>query len=145
VRWRGSCPLHVHGVLNAEPISLSCGRGTVSLPCWAARSGGRVVVAEIVALRSVLSPAPRTVWQAVFDRDVEAVPYQSPQWTDALCRSGHCRDASRLYTFDNGVQMVLPLVEHRWVPAVDHALRTGSAAMMCTRGHHRDAHLPLRH
>ena len=76
-----------------------------------------MVVAEIVALRSVLSPAPRTVWQAVFDRDVEAVPYQSPQWTDALCRSGHSRDASRLYTFDNGVQMVLPLVEHRWVPA----------------------------
>ena len=77
---------------------------------------------EVVALRSMVSPAPRTVWQAVFDRDVEAVPYQSPQWTDALCRSSHRRDASRLYTFDDGAQMVLPLVEHRWVPpAVDLA------------------------
>ncbi len=79
-------------------------------------------MAEVVALRSVTSPAPRTVWQEVFDRDAEAVPYQSPSWTDALCRSDHRRDASRLYTFGDGTQMVLPLVEHRWVPgAVDLA------------------------
>ena len=63
------------------------------------------MVTEVAALRNVVSPAPRAVWQAVFDRDAEAVPYQSPQWTDALCRSAHRRDRSRLYTFDDGAQM----------------------------------------
>ena len=72
---------------------------------------------EGVALRDVVSPAPRTIWQTVFDRDAEAVPYQSPQWTEALCRSAHRQDASRLYTFGDGTQMVLPLVGYRWVPA----------------------------
>jgi hypothetical protein len=74
-------------------------------------------VTEIAVLRNVVSPAPRAIWQAVFDGDAEAVPYQSPQWTDALCRSTHRRDRSRLYTFDDGVQMVLPLVGYRRVPA----------------------------
>ena len=75
------------------------------------------MVAAVVALRSVVSPAPRSTWQAVFDQDAEAVPYQSPQWTDALCRSAHRRDASRLYTFDDGTQMVLPMIALPWVPA----------------------------
>ena len=57
---------------------------------------------EVAALRNVVSPAPRAIWQAVFDRDVETVPYQSPQWTDALRRSAHRRDRSRLYIFDDG-------------------------------------------
>ena len=34
---------------------------------------------EVAALRDVVSPAPRGIWQAVFDRDAETVPYQSPQ------------------------------------------------------------------
>ena len=37
------------------------------------------MVTEVAALRNVVSPAPRGIWQAVFDRDAEAVPYQSPQ------------------------------------------------------------------
>jgi len=37
------------------------------------------VVTEVAALRDVVSPAPRGIWQAVFDRDAETVPYQSPQ------------------------------------------------------------------
>jgi Acetyltransferase (GNAT) domain len=78
---------------------------------------GGTAVTEVIALLSVVSPAPHTVWQEVFDRDAEAVPYQSPLWTDALCRSDHRRDASRFYTFSDGTQMVLPVVEHRWVPA----------------------------
>jgi hypothetical protein len=75
-----------------------------------------MMVTAVVALRSVVSPAPRSTWQAVFDQDVEAVPYQSPQWTDALCRSAHRRDASRLYTFDDGTQMVLPMIGLPRVP-----------------------------
>jgi hypothetical protein len=76
-----------------------------------------LLVTEIAVLRDVVSPVPRAIWQTVFDRDAEAVPYQSPQWTDALCRSSHRRDRSRLYTSDDGVQMVLPLVGYRRVPA----------------------------
>ncbi len=76
-----------------------------------------MVVTEVVAVRSVVSPAPRTTWQAVFDRDAEAVPYQSPQWTDAVCRSARRKDASRLYTFDDGAQMVLPLIGLPSAPA----------------------------
>ena len=34
---------------------------------------------EVAALRNVVSPAPHATWQAVFDRDAEAVPYQSQQ------------------------------------------------------------------
>jgi len=74
------------------------------------------MVTAVVALGSVVSPAPRSTWQTVFDRDAEAVPYQSPQWTDALCRSTHRKDASRLYTFNDGTQLVLPLIGHRWAP-----------------------------
>jgi hypothetical protein len=37
------------------------------------------VVTEVAALRNVVSPALRGIWHAVFDRDVEAAPYQSPQ------------------------------------------------------------------
>jgi hypothetical protein len=59
-------------------------------------------VTEVAALRNVMSPAPRGIWQAVFDRDVEAVPYQAPQWTGALCRGAHRRDRSKLYIFDDG-------------------------------------------
>jgi hypothetical protein len=40
------------------------------------------MVAEVAALRNVVNPAPRAIWQAVFDQDAEAVPYLSPQWTD---------------------------------------------------------------
>ena len=74
-------------------------------------------MAEVAALRNVVSPAPRVIWQAVFDRDAGAVPYQSPQWADALCRSAHRRDRSRLVPFDDGAQMVLPLVGYRRVDA----------------------------
>ena len=76
------------------------------------------MVTAVVALQSVVSPAPRNAWQAVFDKDPEAVPYQSPQWTDALCRTAHRQDASRLYTFEDGTQMVLPMIGVSWVPAV---------------------------
>jgi hypothetical protein len=40
------------------------------------------MVAEVAAFRNVVRPAPRAIWQAVFDQDAEAVPYLSPQWTD---------------------------------------------------------------
>ena len=40
------------------------------------------MVTEVAALRNVVNPAPRAIWQAVFDQDAEAVLYESAQWTD---------------------------------------------------------------
>ena len=70
------------------------------------------MVTEVAALRDVVSPAPRGIWQAVFDRDAETVPYQSPQCN----RLPVFADPAGLQ-FDDGVQMVLPLVGYRRVPA----------------------------
>lgn len=64
----------------------------------------------------VISPAPRDVWQALFDADEEAVPYQHPDWFDSLCLAGHYQDISRLYQTEDGRQFILPLVRHRGIP-----------------------------
>ena len=61
----------------------------------------------------VTSPAPRAAWQRLADADEYALPFQTPAWTDALCASGGWADASRLYEFDDGRQVVLPLVRRR--------------------------------
>jgi hypothetical protein len=66
----------------------------------------------------VMSPAPRDIWQSVYDADPEAVPYESPLWLDAACQAGHYRDASRLYEFAGGRQFILPMVEHHRRPAL---------------------------
>jgi hypothetical protein len=47
------------------------------------------------------------------DADRDALPFQTPAWTDALCDSGEWTDASRLYRFDDGRQVVLPLARRR--------------------------------
>jgi hypothetical protein len=59
----------------------------------------------------VTTPAPRDVWLHLFEADLEAVPYQSPQWLDAICASGTYEDASRLYDLVGGQQVVLPMVK----------------------------------
>jgi hypothetical protein len=56
--------------------------GPSSYSCDIRALEGGLMVTEVAALRNVVSPAPRAIWQAVFDLDAEAVPYQSPQWTD---------------------------------------------------------------
>ena len=69
--------------------------------------------AEAVTIAGVMSPAPRDIWQSLADADEHALPFQTPAWTDALCASGDWMDASRLYTFSDGRQAVLPLVRRR--------------------------------
>jgi hypothetical protein len=67
-------------------------------------------------LPTVTCPAPRAVWQRLYDADPEAMPSQSPSWLDCLCGYGPFEDASRLYTFADGQQVVMPVVKHRALP-----------------------------
>ncbi|WP_170856927.1 GNAT family N-acetyltransferase [Geodermatophilus africanus] len=62
----------------------------------------------------VVSPAPRSAWREVLDADPFALPTQTPEWTDWLCRTRRHTDASRLYEFPHGRRMVLPLLSRTW-------------------------------
>ncbi len=61
----------------------------------------------------VVSPAPREVWRAVFAADPDAMPTQSPEWSDCLCADRGLVDASRLYELPGGRRLVLPLAGRR--------------------------------
>jgi CelD/BcsL family acetyltransferase involved in cellulose biosynthesis len=58
----------------------------------------------------VVTPAPRDVWQQLLSADPGALPSQTPQWTDWLCLTRGFSDASRLYEFPDGRQLLLPLL-----------------------------------
>ncbi len=66
---------------------------------------------------SVVTPAPRDVWQQLMRSDPEALPYQSPQWMDGLCASGAFQDASRFYVMPDGRRFLLPLAQRAGRPA----------------------------
>ncbi|WP_100499824.1 GNAT family N-acetyltransferase [Geodermatophilus chilensis] len=76
---------------------------------------------------SVTSPAPRAAWRAVLAADPAALPTQSPEWTDWLCRTRGYTDASRLYEFPGGRRLVLPLVARTaaGVPVTEESLPAG--------------------
>ena len=52
--------------------------------------GGR-----IGRLAEVVSPAPREVWADLVKTDSEALVTQTPEWTDAMVRTGRFVDVSR--------------------------------------------------
>ncbi len=58
----------------------------------------------------VVSPAPREVWRHLLCADPGALPTQTPEWTDWLCRTRGWTDASRLYEVPGGRRLLLPLV-----------------------------------
>lgn len=64
----------------------------------------------------VTNPAPREVWLELYRRDSEALPSQSPIWLDCLCALGAHYDASRLYSFESGQQLLLPAVKRQGLP-----------------------------
>lgn len=69
----------------------------------------------------VSSPAPRDVWARIIAGNDNALVFQTPEWTDGLCATGDYEDASRLYETADGRQLILPLVQSRWLtgtPAV---------------------------
>jgi Acetyltransferase (GNAT) domain len=64
----------------------------------------------------VRSPAERSAWLAALASSTEALAFHTPNWIASICESGRYTDASRLYDFGDGRQLILPLVRHRTVP-----------------------------
>lgn len=48
-------------------------------------------------------------WREIFASDPGAVVTQSPPWREALFSSGRYEDASLLFTFDSGAEVLLPM------------------------------------
>lgn len=65
---------------------------------------------------AVTTPVPRQTWDATFNADHDALVSQSLAWRDAVFATGRHADASRLYQFDSGLQVVLPLASRRGLP-----------------------------
>ena len=65
---------------------------------------------------TVISPAPREVWDDMAQSDPTAVITQTPKWLDCVCHDGTFYDASRLYRFSDGRQAVLPMARRSRLP-----------------------------
>jgi hypothetical protein len=61
----------------------------------------------------VVSPVPRDKWRSMLAADPGALPDHAPEWIDAITSGGRYRDASRLYSFADGREFLLPLVQRR--------------------------------
>ncbi len=83
----------------------------------------------------VISPAPRDVYQRVFAADPDAMPYQSPDWLDTLCRLTGFVDASLYYEMDDQKKIVLPVVRSPVMPprfglSASGSLRLGNGGLL---------------
>lgn len=72
-----------------------------------------VLAAPTARLAEVVSPAPRAEWEDLVDADPTSMADHSPAWTDAVVTGGPFEDVSRLYRFDDGRRLVLPLLRRR--------------------------------
>ena len=57
------------------------------------------------------------MWLDVLESDPSAFVYQTPSGLDAICAHRGHEDASRLYQFDDGRQLILPLFRRKGLPA----------------------------
>ncbi|MFE9650477.1 GNAT family N-acetyltransferase [Streptomyces sp. NPDC006365] len=64
----------------------------------------------------ITTPAPRETWWELAAQDAACHVTQTPTWLDCLCGTGPYQDGSRLYEFDDGSRIVLPLVSRRRRP-----------------------------
>jgi CelD/BcsL family acetyltransferase involved in cellulose biosynthesis len=62
------------------------------------------------------TPAPRAAWKEILRQDPHAMISQTPEWIDSLCKTGQYEDASRMYTFSDQRQVVLPAVRQKALP-----------------------------
>jgi hypothetical protein len=76
---------------------------------------------------SVISPAPRDVWDGLIASDPNSLPTQTGRWLDAVCTVAGLEDASRMYQAVDGRLLLLPLVRRRalGVPLVEASLPYG--------------------
>lgn len=79
----------------------------------ARRTGGAEWAVET---GDVVCPAPRETWHAVVEADPDGLVTQTPAWLDSITAAASYRDASRLYDFGAGRQVVVPLVERVGFP-----------------------------
>lgn len=75
-----------------------------------------MTAALLTAVR-VTSPVPRDLWHAALAEDPDALATQTPGWLDAMCAVRPYRDVSRLYEWEDGRRLVLPLVRSRLTTA----------------------------
>ncbi|MFJ8082503.1 GNAT family N-acetyltransferase [Streptomyces sp. NPDC096205] len=61
----------------------------------------------------ITTPAPRETWWELAAEDPATQVTQTPAWLDCVCAAGPYRDTSRLYRFEGGGRLVLPLVSAR--------------------------------
>ncbi|MBI1866917.1 MAG: GNAT family N-acetyltransferase [Methylocystis sp.] len=61
----------------------------------------------------VVSPAPREAWRQAVAADSGALISHTPEWLDTICAVDGWKDASRLYVWPSGRQLVLPMVAKR--------------------------------
>lgn len=71
----------------------------------------------MVTLIDVQTPAPVAAWSAVLACDPRALATQTPAWAECVVSSGGHRDASRLYRFDDGRRIVVPMARRTGLPA----------------------------
>ena len=65
---------------------------------------------------TVTSPVPREVWESLYRSDEKAVVSQSLAWRDSLLADGRYQDASLLYEFPSGRQVLMPMARRRLQP-----------------------------
>ncbi len=71
---------------------------------------------EVATLTDVVTPAPRALWQELYERDPESLLTQTPDWLECLLAGGGYEDASRLYEFADGQQLLMPIVKRKGLP-----------------------------
>jgi hypothetical protein len=102
-------------------LPLKCGvvlkSPDTGLPLRAGQERAVSTTVTNVAGVQVTSPAPRDLWQDLADGDEHALVTQTPTWLDAICDAWHFEDASRLYQFDTGLEVVVPAARRRGWPA----------------------------
>lgn len=68
--------------------------------------------------QEVVSPVPRSEWNRLLASDPASSIFQTPAWFDATLRLTGARDASRLYTAEDGRTLLLPLLRRSPLPGV---------------------------
>jgi hypothetical protein len=69
--------------------------------------------APAAPIAKIICPVPAEDWDRIYRSDPDALPTQSRAWAGALAREGFV-DRSRLYTFADAQQVVVPLFGRRY-------------------------------
>lgn len=71
-----------------------------------------------MGVSGVISPVPQDKWRSMLNLDPAALPDHSPEWIEAMVAGGRYSDASRLYSFADGREVLLPLVRRRGLAGI---------------------------